>query len=635
VSPTTITVPVPDIGDFDDVPVVEVLIAVGDTVAAEDSLVVLESEKATMEVPSPQAGKVAEVLVKVGDKVKEGVALVTLEVEGDGGDGATAGGSASAAGTSPSASTPSTPSVASDVAAGEGPTAPAQRGADATPVTSTSAEAEPGQRAAREGVGVLEPVELPDADHRAQVVVLGAGPGGYTAAFRAADLGLDVLLIERYERLGGVCLNVGCIPSKALLHTAKLITDAEASGPHGVTFAAPEIDLDAVREHKDAVVTKLVSGLSGMARQRKVRVVHGTARFTGPHVLTLDPAGDDGEQTIAFEQCIIAAGSQSVDLPDLPDDPRIMDSTAALELPDVPARLLIVGGGIIGLEMATVYDALGSSVTVVELADVLMPGADQDLVKPLQKRIKGRYAGVHVGTRVEAIAAEDDALHVRFAGAGNPETTTFDRVIVAVGRRANGGALNAEAAGVQVDTRGVIPVDARMRTNVPHISAIGDTVPGPMLAHKALHEAKVAAEVIAGHDVVFDARTIPSVAYTDPEVAWMGLTELEAKAQDIPYEVASFPWAASGRALAMDRSEGTTKLLVDPDTRRILGAGAVGVHAGDLIAEAVLALEMGAVAGDVALSVHPHPTLSETIGLAADLIEGTITDLPQPRKQKR
>jgi dihydrolipoamide dehydrogenase len=625
VSPTTITVPVPDIGDFEDVPVVEVLVAAGDTVAAEDSLVVLESEKATMEVPSPQAGVIKDVLVTVGDKVKEGVALVTLEVEGDG---------SSAAGTSPSASTPSTPSVGSDAAPGDGPAAPAQRGADATPVTSTSTEPEPEQRKAREGAGVLEPVDLPDADHHAQVVVLGSGPGGYTAAFRAADLGLDVLLIERYERLGGVCLNVGCIPSKALLHTAKLITDAQASGAHGVTFAAPEIDLDAVREHKDAVVTKLVSGLSGMARQRKVRVVQGTARFTGPHVLTVDTAAD-GEQTIAFQQCIIAAGSQSVDLPDLPDDPRIMDSTSALELPDVPARLLVVGGGIIGLEMATVYDALGSSVTVVELADVLMPGADQDLVKPLQKRIKGRYAGVHVGTRVEAIAAEDDALHVRFAGAENPETTTFDRVIVAVGRRPNGGALNAEAAGVQVDTRGVIPVDARMRTNVPHISAIGDTVPGPMLAHKALHEAKVAAEVIAGHDVIFDARTIPSVAYTDPEVAWMGLTELEAKAQDIPYEVASFPWAASGRALAMDRTEGTTKLLVDPDTRRILGAGAVGVHAGDLIAEAVLALEMGAVAGDVALSVHPHPTLSETIGLAADLIEGTITDLPQPRKQKR
>ncbi|MCW3015314.1 MAG: dihydrolipoamide dehydrogenase [Solirubrobacterales bacterium] len=629
-SQTTVTVPVPDIGDFDDVPVVEVLVAVGDTVAAEDSLVVLESEKATMEVPSPQAGVVKELLVKVGDKVKEGVGLLTLEVEGG---GEASAGEASAVGTSPSASTHSTPSVVSDDAAGDVPTAPAQREAGATPVTSSSGEPS-GQRAARAAAGVLEPVELPDADHSAQVVVLGAGPGGYTAAFRAADLGLDVLLVERYERLGGVCLNVGCIPSKALLHTAKLITDAEASGAHGVTFAAPEIDLDAVREHKDAVVTKLVSGLSGMAKQRKVRVVHGTARFSGPHTLTVDTSAD-GEQTIAFQQCIVAAGSQSVELPDLPDDPRIMDSTGALELPDVPERLLIVGGGIIGLEMATVYDALGSAVTVVELLDVLMPGADQDLIRPLQKRIKGRYAGVHVGTRVEAIAAEDDGLHVRFAGNETPQTTTFDRIIIAVGRRPNGRALDADAAGVEVDARGFIPVDARMRTNVPHISAIGDIVPGPMLAHKALHEAKAAAEVIAGHDVVFDARTIPSVAYTDPEVAWMGLTELEAKAQDIPYEVASFPWAASGRALGMDRSDGTTKLLVDPGTHRILGAGATGVHAGDLIAETVLALEMGAVAGDLALTVHPHPTLSETIGLAADLIEGTITDLPQPRKQRQ
>ncbi|MCW2958003.1 MAG: dihydrolipoamide dehydrogenase of pyruvate dehydrogenase complex, partial [Solirubrobacterales bacterium] len=472
-----------------------------------------------------------------------------------------------------------------------------------------------------------------EADHQAQLVVLGAGPGGYTAAFRAADLGLDVLLVERYERLGGVCLNVGCIPSKELLHTAKLITDAEASGPHGVAFAPPEIDIGTLREHKDAVVTKLVSGLSGMAKQRKVRVVHGTAQFTGAHTMSVRTS--DGEQTVAFQQCIIAAGSQSVDLPEMPDDPRIMDSTGALELPDVPARLLIVGGGIIGLEMATVYDALGSGVTVVELADVLMPGADQDLVRPLQKRIKGRYTGIHLGTRVEAIAAEDDGLHVRFAGDDIPEGHgVFDRVIVAVGRRPNGKALNAEAAGVEVDTRGVIPVDARMRTNVPHISAIGDLVPGPMLAHKALHEAKVAAEVIAGEDVVFDAKSIPSVAYTDPEVAWTGLTELEAKAQEIEVEVQTFPWAASGRALAMDRSEGATKLVVEPGTHRILGAGAVGVHAGDLITEATLAIEMGAVAGDLALTIHPHPTLSETFGLAGDLIEGTITDLPQPRKRK-
>ncbi|UTI67044.1 dihydrolipoyl dehydrogenase [Paraconexibacter antarcticus] len=462
-------------------------------------------------------------------------------------------------------------------------------------------------------------------------MVLGSGPGGYTAAFRAADLGLDVLMIERYEKLGGVCLNVGCIPSKALLHVAKLITDAEDSGAHGVAFAAPEIDLDALREFKDGVVGKLVGGLSGMAKQRKVRTLQGRATFAGPH--QLEVVTDDGVQTVAFQQCIVAAGSEAVALPDLPDDERIMDSTGALELRDIPARLLIVGGGIIGLEMACVYDALGSSVTVVELADALLPGADPDLVRPLQKRVKERYAGIHLGTRVEAIAAEEDGLHVRFAGQETPDTTTFDRVIVAVGRRPNGGRLNADAAGIEVDARGFIPVDARLRTNVPHISAIGDLVPGPMLAHKAIHEGKVAAEVIAGEDVVFDARTIPSVAYTDPEVAWTGLTETEAKAQGIAYEVASFPWAASGRALSLGRSEGTTKLLVEPETHRILGAGAVGVHAGDLIAEAVLALEMGAVAGDLALTVHPHPTLSETMGLAADLIEGTITDLPQPRKR--
>jgi dihydrolipoamide dehydrogenase len=600
---TTITVPVPDIGDFDDVPIVEILVAPGDVVAAEDSLVVLESEKATMEVPSPAAGKVVEILVKVGDGVKEGVALLTLEVsEADGGD-PDAADSASAPVTSSSA--PPRSSLAPAGAAPEDiPDAPAPSSA---------------------------PASLPDSDHTAQLLVLGSGPGGYTAAFRAADLGMDVLMIERYPKLGGVCLNVGCIPSKALLHTAKLITDAEESGAHGVSFAKPEIDLDALREFKDGVVGKLVGGLSGMAKQRKVRTVHGRATFTGPH--QLEVVTDDGVETVAFEQCIIAAGSEAVALPDLPDDERIMDSTGALELRDIPEKLLIVGGGIIGLEMACVYDALGSSVTVVELADALIPGADPDLIRPLQKRIKKRYAGIHLGTRVEAIAAEEDGLHVRFAGKETPETTTFDRVIVAVGRRPNGGRLGADAAGVEVDARGFIPVDTRLRTNVPHISAIGDLVPGPMLAHKAIHEGKVAAEVIAGEDVVFDARTIPSVAYTDPEVAWMGLTETEAKAQDIAYEVASFPWAASGRALSLGRSEGATKLLVEPDTHRILGAGAVGVHAGDLIAEAVLALEMGAVAGDLALTVHPHPTLSETMGLAADLIEGTITDLPQPRKR--
>ncbi len=636
----TTTVPVPDIGDFEEVPVVEVLVSAGDTVAKEDSLVVLESEKATMEVPSPAAGKVIEMLVKVGDRVKEGTELVKLEVADAGSDGAA---------DPPPPLRPSDSVSGTDAAPGAGRTAPGpdsdvddgaqDAGAAADTPRSGSRGARDEQSGAEGGVHPAdappqpEPVELPDADHQAQLVVLGSGPGGYTAAFRAADLGLDVLLIERYPTLGGVCLNVGCIPSKALLHTAKLITDAEASGAHGVTFATPEIDLDALREFKDGVVDKLVGGLAGMAKQRKVRVVHGLAQFTGEHTMGVQTE-DDGEQTVAFQQCIIAAGSEAVALPDLPDDERIVDSTGALELRDVPERLLIVGGGIIGLEMATVYDALGSAVTVVEMADALIPGADADLVRPLHKRIKQRYAGIHLETRVEAVDAQDDGLHVRFAGKETPDTETFERIVVAVGRRPNGGAVNADAAGVEVDTRGFIPVDRRMRTNVAHISAIGDVVPGPALAHKALHEAKVAAAVIAGHDVTFDARTIPAVAYTDPEVAWMGLTELEAKAQDIPYEVAAFPWSASGRALSMDRGEGVTKLLVDPETRRVLGAGATGVHAGDLITEAVLALEMGAVAEDLALTVHPHPTLSETIGLAADLIEGTITDLPPRRKRK-
>ncbi len=552
-------VEVPDIGDFDEVPVIEILVKAGDEVVEEQPLITLESDKATMEVPSPAAGTVEEVLVEVGDKVSQGTAIVRL-----------AGGDAPVA---------------------QAPDEPVE-----------SSEATPGDRV--------------------DVVILGAGPGGYTAAFRAADLGLKVVLVERYPRLGGVCLNVGCIPSKALLHLAKVIAEAEEA-PIG--FGDPEIDLDEVRGFKDAAVIRLTDGLAGLAKRRKIDVVTGTARFTGPNTLAVDGHGD-----ISFAHAIIAAGSHAAGLPFLPeDDERIVDSTGALELSGVPDRLLVIGGGIIGLEMATVYDALGAEVTVVEVADQLIPGCDPDLVKPLAQRIEQRYASVRTGVSVEKVEAADDGLRVTI---GDDEQT-FDRVLVAVGRRPNGAELGADAAGVAVDDRGFITVDAQQRTNVAHIFAIGDVVGEPMLAHKATHEGVVAAEVIAGHDVTFDARSIPSVAYTDPEIAWTGLTETRAKAQDIAYDKAVFPWAASGRALGVGRPDGTTKLLVDPESRRILGAGVTGVGAGELIAEVALAIEMGAVAEDIALTIHPHPTLSETIGFAAEVAEGTVTDIIAPRRK--
>jgi dihydrolipoamide dehydrogenase len=572
----TIEVHVPDIGDFSDVPIIEVMVHPGDTVAEEDPLITLESDKATMDVPSPVAGTVRELQVKVGDTVSEGTLILTLEGAGAGANGG----------------------------------APDEQ----RPLPSVPAPSVEGT-----------------ADHHADVVVLGAGPGGYTAAFRAADLGLKVILIERYERLGGVCLNVGCIPSKALLHVARMIAEAEEAKGQGITFGEPQIDLDGLRSWKESVVKRLTGGLDGLAKQRKVDVVHGVAKFTSPNVLRVE--GADGGTTVSFDRCIIAAGSSAIRLPGLPDDPRIIDSTGALELEDVPNRLLIVGGGIIGLEMATVYDALGSQITVVELMDQLIPGADKDLIRPLQKRITGRYESILLKTKVASVEAADDGLRVTFEGSGAPEPQTFDRVLLAVGRRPNGTQIGADAAGVLVDERGFIPVDRQLRTNVPHIHAIGDIVGEPMLAHKASHEAKVAAEVCAGHDAQFDVRTIPSVAYTDPEVAWMGLTETEAKAQGIEVEKASFPWAASGRALSLGRDEGVTKLLFEPGTRRLLGAGMVGTNAGELIAETVHALEMGADAEDLSLTVHPHPTLSETVGFAAEMAEGTITDLMPPRRR--
>jgi dihydrolipoamide dehydrogenase len=573
---------VPDIGDFVDVPVIEIHVGPGDEVSVEDPLVTLESDKATMDVPAPAAGKVVQLQVAIGDRVSEGSVLMTLESDGAGAGAQEAGAAAEAAG--------------------------------------AAADAGPGPSVTRE--------PAPSAGRDFQVVVLGAGPGGYTAAFRAADLGLRTALVERYERLGGVCLNVGCIPSKALLHAARVVAEAEEMAAHGISFGPPQVDLDALMGWKTSVVDKLTGGIAGLARRRKVEVVQGVARFVGPGALAV------GEREITFENCIIAAGSQAATVPGLPDDPRIIDSTGALSPSGaLPERLLVIGGGIIGLEMACVYDALGSKVTVVELLDRLIPDCDQDLIRPLQKRIGGRYEAIHLGTRVNSVTAQKGGLKVEIEGVG---AETFDQILVAVGRVPNGRAIDATVAGVTVDERGFIPVDSRMRTGVPGIYAIGDIVGGPMLAHKATHEGKVAAEVIAGQaGAEFDPRAIPSVAYTDPEVAWMGLTERVAQAEGIEYEKAVFPWAASGRALALGRDDGLTKLLVEPGTRRVLGCGIVGVGAGELIAETVHAIEMGADAEDLALTVHPHPTLSETVGFSAELAEGTITDLIAPSARRR
>ncbi len=600
-----VEVKVPDIGDYKNIPVIEVLVKPGDTVNKEDPLVTLESDKATMDIPAPSGGVVKALSLKPGDKVSKGTLILTLE-EGSGAAAAPAAKPAAAAAPAPAAA----PTPQSSIPKPQSSSAPAAT--VAAPKTDIS--------------GIK-------ADFHAEVVVLGAGPGGYTAAFRAADLGKKVVLIERYPTLGGVCLNVGCIPSKALLHMAKVITEADEASHAGISFGKPVIDIDKLRSWKDGVLGKLTKGLGGMAKQRKVDVVTGRGEFASANTIRVETA--DGVKTVAFENCIIAAGSSVARIPGFPyDDPRIIDSTGALKLTEVPKRLLVIGGGIIGLEMATVYDALGSKITVVELMDALIPGADKDIVRVLSKRIEKRYEKILLKTKVSKIEATKAGLKVTFEGTdGTTTTDTFDAALMAVGRRPNGREIKAEAAGVTVNERGYIPADKQQRTNVPHIYAIGDVCGEPMLAHKATHEAKIAAEVIAGHKAFFDARTIPSVAYTDPEIAWMGLTETQAQAQGIDYEKAVFPWAASGRALATGREDGMTKLLLDKQSRRVLGAAIVGVNAGELIAEAVLALEMGADATDLCLTIHPHPTLSETLFFAAEMAEGSITDLYVPKKK--
>jgi dihydrolipoamide dehydrogenase len=612
----TIEVTVPDIGDFHDIPVIEVLVKPGDTVGKEDPLITLESDKATMDVPAPERGVVKEVKLKAGDKVSKGSLILTLDADGE---AAKADARTDAPGTQararepqPAAKEPSPPAGGREPAGAKAPP-----GGDATPAPPAAA--------------AIAPYTGPRGDLHAEVLVLGAGPGGYTAAFRAADLGKKVVLVERYPVLGGVCLNVGCIPSKALLHIARVIAEADEAAHAGIAFGKPRIDLKQLRAWKSGVVGKLTKGLAGLARQRKVEVVQGRGTFASAHTLRVETP--KGAKTVSFDVCIIAAGSRVARLPGLPyDDPRVIDSTAALELPQIPKRLLVVGGGIIGLEMATVFDALGSRITVVELMDALIPGADADIVRPLARRIEKRYEKILLKTKVAKIEARKDGLRVTYEGDKSPRPELFDAVLVAIGRRPNGQDIGAQAAGVDVDERGYIGSDRQLRTNVPHIFAIGDVRGEPMLAHKASHEGKIAAEVIAGRKAYFDARTIPSVAYTDPEVAWMGLTETEAKARGIPYDKAVFPWAASGRALAMGREEGLTKLLIARDSRRLLGAAMVGVNAGELIAETVLALEMGADAADLGLTIHPHPTLSETVYFAAEMAEGSITDLLVPRR---
>lgn len=663
---------VPDIGDFKNVEVIDVLVKPGDTVAVETPLITIETEKATMDVPSPIGGVVKTVALRKGDRVSAGSLVITLEeraAEPEAGKPAK-----TEQASAPEADVPFTDTLVRDQKAPGGQAAASAASAAPTPTPTTAKT-------------VAE--DKPNAKYDFDVVVLGAGPGGYTAAFRAADLGMKTALIERWPQLGGVCLNVGCIPSKALLHAAKVISEVEEMAHHGISFGAPQIDIDKLRGWKQKVVARLTGGLTTLSKQRKIEVVRGEGKLVSAHEIDVtdvefktgaavasnpDPArapSPAGTRRISFAHCIIAAGSESVKLPGVPEDPRIIDSTGALEL-DLPKTLLVVGGGIIGLEMATVYDALGVKVSVVELTEGLMPGCDRDLVRPLEKRIAARYEKILVKTKVSKIEALSEGIRVTFeskdaltlnplaeqgrsnaasagsagaapqAGEGKsaeavskaaPEPQLYDKVLIAVGRSPNGKRIAAEAAGVLVNDRGFIPVDRQMRTNVPHIFAIGDIAGQPMLAHKASHEGKLAAEVAHGEKRAFDARVIPSVAYTDPEVAWVGVTETDAKSKGIAYEKATFPWAASGRSLALGRDEGLTKLIFDPETRRVIGAGIVGPNAGDLIAEVGLAIEMGCDAADIGLTIHAHPTLSETIAFAAEAFEGTLTDLYIPKRK--
>ncbi len=609
----TIELTVPDIGDFHDVPVIEVMVKPGDRVEQDQGLVTLESAKATMEVPASAAGIIKEVKVKVGDNVQQGLVIAILEAE-TGSKGVSLPPRAGEGGRRPDGGATAAQNVGERKSTPPSQPSPVHGGA--------------GQSHALQGVA--ETGRKPDIE--CAMLVLGSGPGGYSAAFRAADLGLDTVLVERYGTLGGVCLNVGCIPSKALLHAAEVIDAAESMATHGITFGAPKIDLDKLRDFKDKTVGKLTGGLAAMAKQRKVRTVQGAGSFVSPHELEVVHGVD--KKLIRFEQAIIAAGSQAVRLSIFPwDDERVMDSTGALQLLDVPKTLLVVGGGIIGLEMATVYRALGSAVIVVEFMDQLMPGADADLVRPLAARLKNQGVSVHLKTKVTAAKAQKNGIACEFEGESIPERKTYDRVLVSVGRSANGGKIGADKAGVAVTERGLIPVDTQMRTNVAHIFAIGDLVGQPMLAHKAVHEAHAAAEVAAGQKRHFDARVVPSVAFTDPEIAWVGVTEHEARDKNLDVGVGKFPWAASGRALGMDRPEGFSKLIYDKATHRVIGGGIVGVHAGDLISEVALAIEMGAEISDIALTIHPHPTLGETVGMAAEVAEGTITDLFIPKRK--
>jgi len=665
---------VPDIGNAHDVDVVDVLVKPGDVVEIDTPLVTLETDKASMDVPSTSAGKVAEVLLKRGDKVSAGSIIARVETNAQAGAKGAAPAvvaAAPAAAASKASVAPSSPAANAEATFAESFDAeelertvtqpilkaaimpsPAAESAGANGASPPAARAEPGAPAARapspgsaplaarpESAGDTVRMPIPDLsrggrdadfNRSTQLLVLGSGPGGYTAAFRAADLGMQVTLVERWSSLGGVCLNVGCIPSKALLHAAKVIEDAEAMSEHGIAFGAPALDLDKLRGWKGSVVKKLTGGLRVLAKQRKVDVVQGTGRFVSPNVLEV--MSNSGSERIRFDQCIIAAGSEAVRLPGLPADPRVMDSTDALELPEFSGGLLVIGGGIIGLEMACVYDALGSRVSVVELTPQLMPGCDPDLVRPLERRIRGRYEQILLGTKVTKVEPLSEGLRVTFEGDKAPPPAIFERILVAVGRVPNGKTIGADAAGVKVSDRGFIPVDKQMRTNVPHIFAIGDIACMPMLAHKAMHEAKVAAEVAAGERRAFDARAIPSVAYTDPEIAWVGLTETEAKAKSIPFKKGSFPWVANGRSLSLGRDEGFTKILFDPETHRVLGGGIVGTNAGELISEIALAVETGCDAADIGLTIHPHPTLSETVAAAADAFEGTLTDLFIPKK---